>query len=297
MDAAVSAFAHLVDYAGLYPPARLPLDEVARRYAAYRAGPHDWVLGRLIVPADRLVEANALATASGATPAARWPVSVLVGGAEAIPDSGRSVGDALARTDGVLQIESVESIAGTPGEIAAVAAAYPGTLERFVEIPADPDPSPLMASLAEHACFPKLRAGGVTADRFPSPAVAARFLVRALGAGMPMKATAGLHHAIRGTQPLTYAPSSATTVMHGFANMVFAAALLVAGRIDLELAEALLDDDRPEAFKFGGRAGSWLNAVVTYGEVAEGRRQLLRSVGSCSFEEPVAEARTLDWIA
>jgi hypothetical protein len=85
--------------------------------------------------------------------------------------------------------------------------------------------------------------------------------------------------------------------MHGFVNVVLAAALLTAGRIDEDLAEALLDDYRPESFKFGGRAGSWLNAVVTYSEIAHARRALLRSVGSCSFEEPVSELTALGWIA
>ena len=61
--------------------------------------------------------------------------------------------------------------------------------------------------------------------------------------------------------------------MHGFVNVVLAATLLTAGRIDEALAEALLDDDRPEVFKFGGRAGSWLNAVVTYTEIAHARRR------------------------
>ena len=41
-----------------------------------------------------------------------------------------------------------------------------------------------------------------------------------------MKATAGLHHAIRRSHPMTYAANSQSAVMHGFANLVFAAALL-----------------------------------------------------------------------
>ena len=56
-----------------------------------------------------------------------------------------------------------------------------------------------------------------------------------------------------------------------------------------------LDDDRPEAFKLSGRAGAWLNGVVTYSELAHARRSLMRSVGSCSFEEPVAEIDALDY--
>ena len=293
MDAVRIAFAHYIDYAGLYPPAGLPLDEVVARYAHYQAGPMSWMLGRLIVPAERLAEARSLAGAAGATASSRWPVSVLVGRTDAA-DAGRH---ALADVEhSVLSIQSIEAVADSPGEIAAIGSTFPSSLERFIEIPADPDPARLMSALGDAGCMAKVRTGGVTADKFPPTEHLARFLARALSAKVPLKATAGLHHAIRASHPMTYADGSPSAVMHGFANLAFAAALLCAGKIDEELADALLDDDRREVFRFGGRAGAWLNAVVTYGEFAEGRR-LLRSVGSCSFEEPVEEVRRLEWIA
>jgi hypothetical protein len=48
---------HLIDYAGLYPPAALPLRDVAERYAAYRASPDAWMLNRVVLPAAKLAEA------------------------------------------------------------------------------------------------------------------------------------------------------------------------------------------------------------------------------------------------
>src|SRR5205814_6763003 len=107
-------------------------------------------------------------------------------------------------------------------------------------------------------CAAKIRMGGGTADKRPATAVVARFMTLAKAAGVRMKATAGLHHAVRAEQPLTYAADTARGVMHGFVNLLFAAALLAAGKIDEDLADAVLDEDRPEVFKFGGRAGSWL---------------------------------------
>ncbi len=198
--------------------------------------------------------------------------------------------------DRVLAIESIEAGAATTDDVQALADAYPFDLERFIEIPSMPDPAPLLAALAAQGCASKIRTGGIMPDAFPSPATVARFLTRAASAQVPMKATAGLHHAIRGEQRLTYAPDSPSCTMHGFANLVFATTLLAGGKIDEELTEALLGDDRAEVFKFGGRAGSWLNAVVTYSEIAHARRTMLRSVGSCSFEEPVAELKALGWI-
>src|SRR5262245_12202115 len=46
----------IVDYAGLFPPAKLPLDQSIRNYARYRQDPDAWMLGRFICPAARLAE-------------------------------------------------------------------------------------------------------------------------------------------------------------------------------------------------------------------------------------------------
>jgi len=295
MPAARAAFAGLIDYAGLFPPAGLPLDDVVRNYGKYRSGTHAWMLGRLIVPHEKLTDLESLARSAAATQDARWPVSVLIGTAAA-SDAAAAMIRRVTNPNSVLHIESIEGSAATVADIAMMAAAFPASLDRFVEIPSEPDPADLIAEIGRHGCAAKVRAGGVIAEAFPSPARLARLLTRAAATRVPLKATAGLHHAVRGDRRLTYAEDSASTTMHGFVNLVLAATLLTAGRIDEDLAEALLDDDRPEAFKFGGRAGSWLNAVVTYSEIAHARRALLRSVGSCSFDEPVTELVSLGFV-
>lgn len=294
MDAVTAALAGLVDYAGLFPPAGLPLDVVVDQYGRYRAGRHAWMLGRLVVPADRLEEADAAAARAGASVDDPWGVSALVGTADQSEALAAALVDAHHRPHHV-RVESVEAVAGSADDIARLARLWPSVFERYVEIPAEPDPAPLMAALAAAGLSAKIRAGGVAPDRFPTTAHLARFLVRARDAGVPIKATAGLHHAVRGDYRLTYEPESATSPMHGFVNLVLAATLLLAGKIDEQLADACLDDDRPEAFKLSGRAGAWLNGVVTYSELSHARRALLRSVGSCSFEEPLAEIDALDF--
>src|SRR5436305_3640232 len=57
MTAALRAFlSGIVDYAGLFPPAKLPLDEAIRNYVRYRTEPEAWMLGRFICPAARLAD-------------------------------------------------------------------------------------------------------------------------------------------------------------------------------------------------------------------------------------------------
>src|SRR5713101_2167456 len=46
----------IIDYAGMFPPAKLPLDQAIRNYARYRTEPESWMLGRFICPAARLGE-------------------------------------------------------------------------------------------------------------------------------------------------------------------------------------------------------------------------------------------------
>jgi hypothetical protein len=47
---------HLIDYAGLFPPAALTMQDAVRNYARYRDGEWAWALGRFVVPQARAVE-------------------------------------------------------------------------------------------------------------------------------------------------------------------------------------------------------------------------------------------------
>ena len=47
---------HLVDYAGLFPPAGLTMQDAVRNYARYRDGEHAWALGNFVVPQARASE-------------------------------------------------------------------------------------------------------------------------------------------------------------------------------------------------------------------------------------------------
>jgi hypothetical protein len=60
---------HLIDYAGLYPPAGLPLPAVAENYSRYLASPESWILNRLVLPQAKLNEVQ-LQT--------NWKVTLLV---------------------------------------------------------------------------------------------------------------------------------------------------------------------------------------------------------------------------
>ncbi|HXS98055.1 MAG TPA: hypothetical protein VN736_25830 [Candidatus Limnocylindrales bacterium] len=50
--------ARLIDYAGLFPPAGLPLTAVVENYSAYLASSDAWILNRLVLPAAKLAGAQ-----------------------------------------------------------------------------------------------------------------------------------------------------------------------------------------------------------------------------------------------
>src|SRR5579859_2639421 len=55
MNASLRALlSNVIDYAGLFPPAALPLDQALGNYARYRQGPDAWMLGRFVIAATAL---------------------------------------------------------------------------------------------------------------------------------------------------------------------------------------------------------------------------------------------------
>ncbi|MCT8139212.1 hypothetical protein H1D32_16780, partial [Anaerobacillus sp. CMMVII] len=51
-----SFLANLIDYAGLFPPSQLPLDQAISNFRNYKSANDSWMLGRFIIQATRLGE-------------------------------------------------------------------------------------------------------------------------------------------------------------------------------------------------------------------------------------------------
>jgi hypothetical protein len=109
---------------------------------------------------------------------------------------------------------------------------------------------------------------------------------------VPFKATAGLHHPLCGTFPLTYEEDAARARMFGFLN-VFTAAVFAQARMPERHLIEVVDEERPEAFQFTDDQLVWRGHSATTVQIARARASLGLSFGSCSFEEPVAGLREL----
>jgi hypothetical protein len=150
----------------------------------------------------------------------------------------------------------------------------------------------LIAAMGEEGARAKVRTGGVTADAIPGSTDLVRFLEMCAAAGVPFKATAGLHHPVRGMRALTYEPDSPSAVMHGFLNL-FIAATLVKSHTPHSEALQLIEEESPEAFQFDDNGVRWREHSLTSEEIAETRRSFAIAFGSCSFEEPISELRAM----
>ena len=53
---AQALFEGIIDYAGLFPPAALPMEDAFSRYLVHRQSGDGWMLARFVCPAGRLVE-------------------------------------------------------------------------------------------------------------------------------------------------------------------------------------------------------------------------------------------------
>jgi hypothetical protein len=284
---ATPLLAGLVDYAGLFPPAALPMADAVAQYAAESVARDAWMLGRFVCPADRLAEFAAAAAPHWPDDGAPWRLSALATDPAADLPRIRAFN---AQHGAHALVDVVEGKAGTEAEVDRLAAAL-GDLEGFCEVPLEPDPAPLLAACARLGLRAKARLGGLVPGAIPRPELVARFLVRCHEAGIAFKATAGLHHPVRGDYPLTYEPGSDRGTMHGFLNLLFATYVVSRGGDEHAACDALLERD-PAAFAADPDGTRWQTTVIPLPQGRRVREQLV-AIGSCSFREPVTELARL----
>jgi hypothetical protein len=320
MHDAVRAFATgLIDYAGLFPPAELPLDQALPKDLRYRGESDAWMLGRFICPAARLTEILRLEPSVRTD--ARFRVSALGrGGADrdAFQSGLREDLEAIAsfhREAGRSDIVEIFEVR-VPAEAArGDAGVWRETLDRTHEAIAEtglidlrlylesPGPDPAAADLARAAeAFArstvetgrttglKLRCGGVTPDAFPKIETVARALAACREQGVSFKATAGLHHPLRSFR------SEVGTKMHGFVNVFGAALLAHAHALSAEQIVPILECEEAAAFRWRDDGFTWRDLLVSTEEIRRLRGGLVTSFGSCSFDEPRDDLRSLGWL-
>jgi hypothetical protein len=317
--------AGILDYAGIFPPAKLPLDQAIRHYARYRSEPENWMLGCFICPAARLAE---LAPFHGELFQAGRPFAF-----SALGRSGSNTSEFLAGLDAdrkdiaafrerhgdrivvnvyetrlpatvlpagqedearrllatiARNIEDMEPPAVTAFYEIPLGAAWRSCLTSFLTLLAGNNrPGMLLCRESWRPAGFKLRCGGLEAAAFPSPEQVAFTITACRDAAVSLKCTAGLHH------PIRHFDASVQTHVHGFLN-VFGAGVLASAR---NLAEAdvlpILVDEDASRFVFDEQGFHWKDLQATPEEITRARQQAVISFGSCSFDEPREDLHAL----
>ncbi len=305
----------LFDYAGLFPPAARGLGDALSQWRRHRAEPARWMLGAFVLPvrmlpdlAERLDPHESIPLSllpTGGSDAGLWIDSLhadlrsiqaflqsapecAVSGLEArMPADAQGDGSAefLRRTARLLRDFGSErtTVYLEPGWSADAVARLPLTLQAIAEHNAEQATGPTFAA--------KLRMGGVTADAFPSPQSAAEALIAIREAGVPFKCTAGLHHPIRAHH------DSVSTEMHGFLNVFAAWTFAYALGSGAGTVVRVLATTDAQAFRLSDDGLAWCvgedaSLSATPDQIRSARRRA-QGIGSCSFDEPVADLAAL----
>lgn len=323
LTAVRAAFNEIIDYAGLFPPARLDLDPAIRNFARYRREPEAWMLSRFVCPIQRLREfTNDHDHLFKENPGFRF--SGLSSGGDTAPAFLANLRDdatLLARFNqqhaGAAEVDAFEmklppglaedSLAEQVRRLLDDAADL--LLENtrdagasiFVEASLAGDWRSRIAAVVDglvshNAAHPdrrvglKLRCGGLSAADFPTAEQVA-FVIGACRDGeAPLKFTAGLHH------PIRHFDASLGVSMHGFVNVFTAGILACVRDTDEETTRLIVGEERPQAFAFHDNGLSWGGYTVAPEEIEQARLGAVISFGSCSFDEPREDLHALNWL-
>lgn len=299
-------FEGIIDYAGLFPPAELGMEEAFSRYVKHRRSASGWMLARFVCPAGRLGELDALLD-TDAFEEPPIPVAVLGRGgatledfAAGVEEDNRLIRAFLSRHDGratagVYEVKLPEA----GGAALAVERAWRsltanGSTEitPFFEVSLLGDWRPRLPAAAAavrdaqsaagvgHRLGLKIRCGGLDAAAIPEPMAVAAAIATCRATGVSLKATQGLHH------PFRHTDETLGAVVHGFLNLFTASVMAQAHDAPVTRLTEIVADTDPQSFTIEADRLAWRDLEATAAEVAEARALMLTSFGSCSFSEP-----------
>lgn len=288
MSAAQALLGRILEYAGLFPPAGLEMEIALRNYQRYAETDEFWILGGFVLPAQRLEEfAAAFEKVWGTEQERPWTLRVVCAGETA--DDARAIEEFQ---QGAVFIGSLEAKAANAHAAREVLERLPAARSRYVEF-APERAGEILPVLGEYGARAKIRMGGLTAETIPPVEKVADFLRACARERVAWKATAGLHHAVRGMHEL--APGGAKATMHGFVNLFLAGALAFYGADERALVKTLEEQDAA-AFKLDDDVIRWHDNTLIADQLEQVRNEFAISFGSCSFEEPVADLRAMGWL-
>jgi hypothetical protein len=277
---------HCIDYAGVFPPARLSLTEAWEKYARHLEGGESWIIGSLVSPVDLLL------------------------GTESIPEKAAFSLTVIPRRGETEEVWRSQ-LAGDLGRVRLFLETHPAVILSGLEIALPPanDPSSLLEEvlplLEEYRTFfelpagerlvervrlatmalnhhhnskwgLKLRTGGLDPNAFPTTHVVAEVLAGVRDRQIPLKFTAGLHH------PIQHWDDNLKVARHGFIDLLMAGLLGHAYHLPRENIEAIVRDEKSSNFTFNDGVARWLDLPLR-AEVIRELRPRVSGFGSWRY--------------
>jgi hypothetical protein len=267
----------LLDDAAMFPPRGASVGEALAGHRELRTAWYAALVGPLLVPADEV--GPLWVRLRSAAPDDEKLAIGLVGPLTV-------VAGALAAAGELVTVRHIEAPVAKRGEdpmpgvraFLTIAAGRAG----YAEVPLTWGLLAALDTLAEaraggQEVAPKFRTGGLAAELFPTPVELAAVICACRDRDLPFKLTAGLHHALRHTDPET------GFLHHGFLNVLAGSIAAADGAEAADVAEVLATTDA-------------VPLVETARSRLEQDRPLWIGYGSCSVEEPLDDMRRLGLI-
>lgn len=291
--------ARSIDYAGMFPPCSLNLDQALKNQAEYVRSRDAWMLGAFVLSSEKFDASRQLLGRFDA----QHPLRVAALGPktasanaflEGVGEAAKAILSLSRHNADLISISHLEMFLPHDVDVAALkeAKSILGNLAVFWEAPPERAEQTIgllaeFNSDADSVPFGyKLRTGGVTADAFPTSMEIATALVTRAMRQLPIKFTAGLHH------PLRQYREEVQTKMYGFLNVLGAAVLAAEHQWNAEQTAVMLEDENVDSFLFTDDFFSWREWRIDT-ERLQYYRRFVVSFGSCSFDEPRDDLRGL----
>ena len=303
----------LIDYAGLFPPAKLNLHDTLVNMLRGQKFTEFWMISSLVLPVNQLDNLISTLVDLGETDAF-FPISFVASRAESetvffdtlntdikrikeffeLHPNFSAKAFEIALPPSICHSENRDNLSLFVKDTASIL--IEAKLNPFIEVSAGEHwlssmhiavtaIAEINKNSAEKASF-KIRCGGIKPEMMPPSENVAHTILYCKEKGISLKATAGLHH------PLKHFNDDLGGLMHGFINVFGSAILAKVNDFSFETLVQMLNDEKPDSFIFSENTLSWKNYSVTSEEIKK-YRSFITSYGSCSFDEPIEDLQTL----
>ncbi|MDI9636760.1 hypothetical protein QPK87_10075 [Kamptonema cortianum] len=284
-----------IDYAGLFPPAKLDLPTALQEYVGFDAE-ESLLVDRFICPANKLTDFNQLLRESGDD---YEPIDVTVVGSAI--ENGHGSTEQFQRDcrrmdeADLLNPTAYEVRCPSDHHVHSVLKAVSRSslwdlgLDVYLEFPWGDGMEEAIheaTHMMEDVGF-KARTGGITPDAFPSVSEVADFIYLVASLEIPFKFTAGLH------EPLRYEDKDLGVYRHGFLNVMIASALAFSSDLTKPEIERILEITSPTEIVIGDDI-QVAGHILTLDDI-QSWWGWFGGFGSCSVAEPIAGLKRLGY--